>query len=322
MHKRTVFRKSGSEEYLAVIRNKDGRKVTLRGAAVNVFLIALKLVGGYFGRSQALVADAVHSLSDLVTDAVVLIGLRVGGKAADEGHPFGHGRFETLSSAVIGLALLGVAIYLGVESGLNIYHHTEHHPTWVALGAAGLSIIFKEILYRYTIRVGRRLRSGAIVANAWHHRSDALSSVAVFIGVGGAQIRPAWHILDAYAALVVAFLIAKVGLEVLWASVREFTDSAPRPQVLERILFCARSVEGVIDLHDLKVRTSGGLFQMELHVVIDGELTVRQGHRIAKDVEKCLVGEFEELSQVIVHVDPSTQELSTKSPPKDLAPFS
>ncbi len=319
---RTVFPESESEKDLAVIRGKDGRKVTLIGAVVNVFLIALKLVAGYFGRSQALVADAVHSLSDLVTDVVVLIGLRVSGKAADEGHPFGHRRFETLSSAVIGLALLGVALYFGVESGLNIYHHTEHHPTWVALGAAGLSIIFKEIVYRYTIRVGRRLKSSAIVANAWHHRSDALSSVAVFIGVGGAQIRPAWHILDAYAALVVSFLIAKVGLEVIWASVREFTDSAPGPQVLDRITFCARSVEGVIDLHDLKVRTSGGLFQMEVHVVIDGELTVRQGHRIAKDVETCLAAEFEELSQVIVHVDPSATELTTKSPPRDLAPLS
>ena len=287
-------------------RERVGRKVTLIGALANILLIALKFIAGVLGHSQALIADAVHSVSDLFTDVVVLVGLRLGRKAPDEGHPFGHGRLETLSSALVGMGLLGAAFYLGTEAAFNIYRHSEHHPTGLALGAAVISIVIKEALYRYTIHTGRVIKSTVLVANAWHHRSDALSSVAVLLGVAGALIKPNWHILDAYAALVVSFLIAKVGLEVLWGSIHEFTDSAPKPEVLEKIRLCAGGVEGVIDLHDLKVRTSGGLFQMVLHVVIDGNLTVTQGHGIAKDVERCLEVEFEELSEVIVHVDPSS----------------
>ena len=285
-------------------QQREGRKVTLVGSLVNLFLIALKFVIGFFGHSQALIADAVHSVSDLFTDAVVLVGLRVSSRAPDEGHLFGHARFETLTSSIVGLGLVGVAVYLGVEAGLNIYRHTEQHPTWFTLLAAGLSIALKEALYRYTIRVGRRIKSAAVVANAWHHRSDALSSVAVLLGVTGAQIKPGWHILDAYAAIVVSFLILKVGLEIIWGSMREFTDAAPKSEVMDRVRVRATRVEGIINLHDLKVRTSGGLYLMELHVVVDGDITVNQGHRIAKKVEACLVEEFEDLIHVIIHVDP------------------
>jgi cation diffusion facilitator family transporter len=285
-----------------------GRRVTLIGAGINIFLIALKFAAGTLGHSQALIADAVHSVSDLFTDAVVLLGLKVGRRAPDETHHFGHGRYETLASTVVGLALVGVAVYLGVESGLDIYHHIERHPTLFTLGAAFISIVLKEGLYRYTIHVGRRAKSTALVANAWHHRSDALSSVAVLLGLAGAQIRPEWHIFDAYAALAVSFLILKVGLDVVWSSLREFTDAAPKVEVLQKIANCARGVEGVIDLHDLKVRTSSGLYQMELHVVVDGDLSVTQGHKIAKKVEVCLMKELDDLGQVIVHVDPLGEE--------------
>jgi cation diffusion facilitator family transporter len=297
----------GISEHMMRDQGRAGRKVTLIGALANLFLIALKFIAGHLGHSQALIADAVHSVSDLFTDVIVLVGLRLGRKAPDEGHPFGHGRLETLSVAMVGTGLLGAAIYLGTEAGLNIYHHTEHHPTSLALGAAGLSIVIKEALYRYTIHTGRAIKSIALVANAWHHRSDAFSSVAVLLGVTGARIRPDWHILDAYAALVVSFLIAKVGLEVIWGSIREFTDSAPGSEVLARIRGCARRVEGVIEVHDLKVRTSGGLYQMALHVVIDGDISVAHGHRIAKKVEECLDEEFEQVGEVIVHMDPSTE---------------
>ena len=286
---------------------RSGRKATFIGFFVNLFLIAFKFLAGFFGHSQALIADAVHSVSDLFTDVVVLVGLNVSRKAPDEGHPFGHARFETLASTLVGLGLLTAAVYLGIDAALNIFRHTEHHPTWLALGAAGVSIALKEALYRYTIRVGRRIKSAALVANAWHHRSDALSSVAVLLGVAGAKIKPEWHVLDAYAALVVSLLILKVGFEVLRDSMREFTDTAPKSEVVDRIRACARGVDGVEELHDLRVRTSGGLYQMELHVVVDGNLTVFQGHRIAKEVETCLDEEFEDLNQVIIHIDPSTE---------------
>ncbi|MBW1672379.1 MAG: cation transporter [Deltaproteobacteria bacterium] len=286
---------------------KAGRSVTLIAALVNAFLILFKFLAGIFGQSQALIADAVHSISDLFTDFVVLLGLRIGRKVPDERHHFGHARIETLASAIVGLTLIATALYLGIKASWNIYHHTEYHPTWLALVGAGVSIALKESLYHYTIHIGRRIKSSAIVANAWHQRSDALSSVAVLLGVAGAHIKPSWHILDSYAALCVSFFIIKVGLEILWGAISEFTDTAPQPEILSKIRQCTLSVDGVIDMHDLRVRTSGGLHQMELHIVVDGRLTVTVGHRIAKAVESCLAEEVADLDRIIVHVDPAVE---------------
>jgi cation diffusion facilitator family transporter len=283
---------------------RAGRTVTLMGALVNGLLILLKFTAGIFGQSQALIADAVHSVSDLFTDAVVLVGLRIGQKAPDEEHQFGHARIETLASAIVGLALIATALYLGIEASLNIYNHTEYHPTGLALVGAGISIAIKEALYHYTVHTGRRINSQLIVANAWHHRSDAFSSVAVLLGVAGALINPSWHILDSFAALLVSFFIIKIGLDILMNSLREFTDTAPHQEILKRISNCIRSVEGVFDMHDLRVRTSGGLYQMETHIVVDGQLTVTEGHGIAKIVERCLVEEIDNLDRAIIHVDP------------------
>ena len=283
---------------------KAGRNATLLGLFVNAFLILLKFFAGIFGGSQALIADAVHSVSDLFTDAVVLFGIKIGRKPPDKEHHFGHARIETLASAVVGLALIGTAVYIGIEAALNIHRHTESHPTGIALIGAGVSIALKEALYRYTVLIGRRIKSQLIVANAWHHRSDALSSVAVLLGVAGTLINPAWHILDACAALIVSFFIVKVGLDILRKTLREFTDTAPRPEIIEKLMQLSRTVEGVLDAHDLRVRTSGGFYQAEIHIVVDGQLTVIEGHRIAKTVERCLAEEMDELDRVIVHVDP------------------
>jgi cation diffusion facilitator family transporter len=291
---------------------KAGRSVTLVGALVNAFLILFKFLAGVFGQSQALIADAVHSISDLFTDFVVLLGLRIGRKAPDEEHPFGHARIETLASATVGLALIATALYLGIEAALNIYRHTEYHPTGLALIGAAVSIALKEGLYHYTVHTGRRIKSQLVVANAWHQRSDALSSVAVLLGIVGARLKPTWHVLDSFAALLVSFFIVKVGLEILRTTLREFTDTAPQPEILNKIANCIRSVEGVIDVHDLRVRTSGGLYQMETHIVVDGALTVTEGHRIAKAAESCLAEEVPDLDQIIVHVDPAIEEKKTE----------
>ena len=287
---------------------KAGRSVTLVGVLVNAFLILLKFLAGIFGHSQALVADAVHSVSDLFTDFVVLLGLKIGRKAPDERHHFGHARIETMASSIVGLALIATALYLGIKAAWNIYHHIEYHPTWLALAGAGVSIALKESLYHYTVRTGRRIKSTAIIANAWHQRSDALSSVAVLLGVAGARIKPSWQILDSLAALCVSFFIIKVGLEILWGALREFIDTAPQPEILSKTRKCTLSVDGVIDMHDLRARTSGGLYQMELHIVVDGRLTVTDGHRIAKAVESCLAEEVVDLERIIVHVDPAMEE--------------
>ncbi len=283
---------------------RDRNAITLIGLGVNAFLVVLKLLAGWFGRSQALIADAVHSISDLLTDGIVLAGLHAGGKEPDERHPFGHARMETLASAFVGIGLIGTAVYLGVDAGLSIHRHTETHPIHWALFGAGFSIACKETLYQYTVRVGKRAQSALIVANAWHHRSDALSSVAVFLGVLGTWIHPQWHVLDAYAALLVSFFIVKVGLDTLWNSLHEFTDTAPPPDVIDQITECILHTQGVQSTHDLRVRTSGGLYQMETHIVVDGELSVAEGHRIAKNVEACLKEDVKEVDRVIIHVDP------------------
>ena len=293
-------------------KGRAGQRVTWVGAFANALLIICKFTMGIFGHSQALIADAVHSVSDLFTDVIVLLGLRIGGKAPDEEHHFGHARIETLASAVVGLSLIATAIYLGIEAGLNIFRHAEYHPTNLALIGAGVSIAIKEGLYHYTVRVGRRIKNQLIVSNAWHHRSDSLSSVAVFIGVTGALIKPSWHILDAFAALLVSFFIVKVGLDILVKSLREFTDTAPSPEIISKISHCTKNVEGVLDTHDLKVRTSGGLYQIEAHIVVDGQLTVKEGHKIAKEVESCLVEEVEDLDRVIVLVDPAGEDENTE----------
>ncbi len=293
---------------IEIERGVSGHRVTLVGAFVNSLLIALKMTTGVVGQSQALIADAVHSVSDLFTDVVVILGIKMGQKEPDGKHPFGHARMETLASAILGFALIVTALYLGIEAALDIYHDVEYHPTGVALIGAGASILVKEVLYQYTVRTGRRIRSRLVIANAWHHRSDALSSVAVLLGVAGALVNPSWHILDSFAAMLVSFFIIKVGLDIIGESLRELTDTAPRAEILDKIEKCTRSVEGVIDTHDLRVRTSGGAVQMETHIVVDGNLSVARGHRIAKEVENCLAREIDNFGRVIVHVDPDSTD--------------
>jgi cation diffusion facilitator family transporter len=288
----------------AVQARRAGRSVTLTGFWINVLLILVKFLAGWFGRSQALIADAVHSVSDLLTDGVTLLGIHVGRQEADERHPFGHARLETLASAVVGVSLIGTGVYLGVDAGIGIHGHREQAPTLLALVGAGLSIACKEFLYQYTVRIGKRIQSRLIEVNAWHHRSDALSSVAVFLGVLGATIHPGWRILDAYAALLVSFFVVKVGLDALRDSLREFTDTAPAPEVVDQIRRCISATDGVMDVHDIRVRTAGGRYQMEAHVEVRDRLTVGEGHRIAKSVESCLLEEIGDMDRVIIHVDP------------------
>lgn len=291
------------------IQEKDGRRVTLTGVVVNVVLISLKITTGILGNSKALIADAVHSISDLFTDIVVLFGIGFGRKAPDERHQFGHARIETLASSIVGVALITTAIYIGVKAVMAIYYHEINIPKSVALLGAAISILSKEALYHYTVQTGKRIKSQLIVANAWHHRSDAMSSVAVFIGVGGALINPDWHILDSFAALLVSFFIVKVGIDILVKSIMEITDAAPSPEIIERIKNCSLCVKGVLGVHDIRVRTSGGLYQMETHIVVDGGITVIEGHGIAKAVEKCLLDEIEDIDRIIVHIDPGNNKL-------------
>jgi len=286
-------------------QGRQGQRVTWVGLWANLGLAAGKFLAGVFGHSSAMVADAAHSLSDLVSDAVVLVGLKLGRRAPDQSHPFGHGRIETLSAQVVALLLMAIALYLGWEAAERLLTGSAQHPNWLALAAAAVSIAVKEGLYRYTVAVGRRINSPAVEANAWHHRSDALSSVAVLAGVAGALIHPAWHSLDSWAALVVAVLVAKVGGQIFWGALKEMTDTAPGPEVVHSIQACALGVPGVRQVHDLKVRSMGGRYQMQLHVVVDPDLSVVEGHDIAEEVERCVLGDIKGAAEVVVHVDPA-----------------
>ena len=286
----------------------EGLKVTWVGLFANLILTALKLIGGIIGHSQALIADAVHSISDIFSDIVVLFGLKWGRKGADEEHHWGHARIETISSLIIGFLLFLVALGIAYNSIVSIYDHKLSNPTSLAIYIAAGSILIKEILYWYTVRVGRRIRSIALISNAWHHRSDALSSVAVLIGVTAAYFNPNWHLADAYAALIVSFFIVKVGGSLTWSAFKELADTAPNKDTIDELLKKASNVIGVRQVHDLKARYSGSHIFVEMHVVVDPKISVRNGHDIAKTVESCLLDEIPDVSRVTIHVDPDIKE--------------
>jgi len=286
----------------------SGIKITVLGAAVNVILVVLKLWAGFLSRSQALIADGVHSLSDLFSDIVVIFGLKWGRKLEDEDHPYGHARIETISSMIVGILLILVGLGITYNALFSIYEHEAFRPGKFALYAAGFSILVKEALFWYTHQIGKRLRSPALIANAWHHRSDALSSVAVFIGVGATYLNPDWHLADAFAAVFVTFFIVRVGINLVWSAFRELSDTAPDRKVLELISLQTLKVAGVRQVHDLRARHSGPEIFVELHVVVDPNLTVREGHDIAREVKARLLVEFNDVTRVIIHVDPDLQE--------------
>lgn len=286
---------------------RQGRRITWVGIWINLGLSLVKLAAGWWGRSQALIADAVHSLSDLISDGVVLMGLRLGRRSSDHDHHFGHGRQETIASLVVGILLALAAVTMGHHAVHAIYLNQPQAITWPAPVAAAISILSKELLYRYTVRTGRRLKSPLLVANAWHHRSDAWSSVAALLGAGGAAIKQDWWVLDPIGAVVVSILVLRVGLQVSNGAIKELSDTAPPDEVVRTIETCALQVEGVRSIHDLRVRSSGGLYQAEVHVVVDGSISVQQGHSIAKEVERCLLGDIDGMGRVIVHIDPYPQ---------------
>ncbi len=282
----------------------SGFRVTWVGIAVNVVLIVFKLWAGLASRSQALIADGIHSISDLFGDFVVLLGLRWGRKSEDEDHQFGHARIETISSMIVGLLLILVGLGL-IYNALNVVYSRESSiPSLFAIYAAIISIVLKEALYWYTLAVGKRLRSPALIGNAWHHRTDALSSVAVLVGVGATYLNPDWYLADVYAAMLVTIFILKVGVKLVWEAFKELSDTAPDKGIVARMLHEARDVEGVRQVHDLRARHSGPQIFAEVHIVVDPNLTVRAGHDIAREVKYRLLDHFEDITRVIIHVDP------------------
>ena len=285
------------------------RKITHLSIWTNVVLTGLKLAAGVFGRSQALIADAIHSLSDFATDIAVLIGLRFTSKPKDSDHAYGHGKYETIVAAVIGMALAYVGIRIAGTAIQRIFHAMHGDPLSMpsafAFWAAVLSIAVKEWLYRATMKVARATGSAALVANAWHHRSDAFSSIATAAGVGAAAfLGHDWLILDPIAALFVSVFLLKIAWRIVREQIGELTDQSLAPEVCEEILAMARGIPGITEPHNLRTRMVGRIPVIDMHIRLRADLPLREAHAIATALEHALRQRFGKETIANLHLEP------------------
>ena len=290
-------------------REKSIYRVTWAGSFVNFLLVVFKFMAGIVGHSAAMIADAVHSLSDFATDIVVLVFTRISNKPQDKSHDYGHGKYETLATAIIGIALLAVGVGIcwnGLLSIRTVWQGgTLPAPGMLAFWGAVVSIASKEALYRYTIRVGRKVNSNAVIANAWHHRSDALSSIGTAVGIGGAiWLGESWRVLDPMAAVAVSFFIVKVSVQLLKPCIDELTEKSLPDEVEEQIGRIVEAIPGVSALHNLRTRRTGNHYAIEMHVRMDGHLTLYEAHAKASDIERQIKEQFGKDTHVGIHVEP------------------
>lgn len=295
--------------YHAHDRATQAHRVTLYSSLCNFVLICFKLAAGILGKSTALIADAVHSISDFATDLVVVVSMWMTKKPRDKSHDYGHGKFETFAALLIGISLFIVGIGIGwngIKNIIRFYQGTAiASPGYIALIAAGVSIIVKEILYRWTLRVGRRIDSQAVIANAWHHRSDALSSIGVLFGIGGAiALGDRWRVLDPLAGIIVALFILQVGIKISLKSINELLESSLSDEEEATVIDLIKSVTGAKDPHNLKTRRIGNNISIDIHVRVDSEMNIRQGHEIATDIEVVLREHYGPDTFVSVHIEP------------------
>ncbi len=283
------------------------KRVTLIGAAVNLVLAVVKITVGKMAASHALVADGIHSLSDLLTDLLVWSATHYGSQAVDEDHPYGHARFETVATVVLGGMLIVVGLGIGWDAASRIKDPvTSLQPGAIALFAALFSILANEGLFRYTFKVAQETRSRLLEANAWHHRSDSISSVIVFVAIGGSLV--GIEVLDDFAAIAVAIMVAKIGFDLLKESLSELVDTSLPKEELEEIRAVINGIDGVTSLHVLRTRRMGGEALVDVHIQVDPEISVSEGHLISDTVKYRLLGQFENISDVLVHVDPEDDE--------------
>ena len=294
-------------------REKEIYRVTLVGSAVNVLLTVLKFTAGVVAHSAAMTADAVHSLSDLLTDAVVLLFVRISGKPEDSDHKYGHGKYETLATTLIGFALAFVAAGIGYK-GIEAFVFwcrggALPSPGMLALWAAVISVVLKELVYQYTVRRGRALDSSAVQANAWHHRSDALSSLGTLVGIGGAiLLGDRWTVLDPLASIVVAFFILRVAWKLLKQGFDELMDVSLPQESEQEILDIIASFPDVSDPHHLRTRRIGNRCAIELHIRMDGSLSLRAAHTRTHEIEKALKAKFGPHTIITLHVEPTVKD--------------
>lgn len=291
-------------------REKQIFRVTLLGSVANLLLVVFKFIAGIVGHSAAMIADAVHSLSDFITDIIVIIFVAISGKPEDSDHSYGHGKYETLATAVIGIILffVGVGILIsGIKAIVGaLQGEPLQAPSLLALIAAVISIVVKEALYRYTVKRGKALGSSSVVANAWHHRSDALSSIGTAIGIGGAVfLGEQWRILDPIAAVVVSIFIIKVAVELIKPCIDELVERSLPEEVEQRIHALILQSPQVSSPHHLRTRRIGGYIAIEVHIRMDGQISLSEAHQVASDIERRLKAEFGEKTHIGIHMEPT-----------------
>jgi cation diffusion facilitator family transporter len=291
---------AGAQEVVAPVQ-----RVTLYGITINVFLSALKFTVGIMGNSQAIVADAIHSLSDTTTDLAVLLGVRYWTAPADDQHPYGHWRIETIITTAIGILLAGVAVGISFRALTTMQTRDATSPHEIALVGAIASVVMKELLYRWTVRVGRRTKSSAVIANAWHHRTDALSSIPAGAAVVLARISPDWAFIDRIGAIVVSGFVLHAAWRITRDAMADLLDKGADPAVKARIETIARGVVGVESVHKIRTRNMGPGIYLDLHVLVNGNLTVREGHDISETVKQALLNHGPEILDAVVHLEPA-----------------
>lgn len=293
-------------------RYQQARTVGLWGGLKNIFLATFKIIFGITGHSHALLADGVHSLSDLLIDCVVIIASKFGSKAADEDHPYGHGRIETAATVFLSLVLAAAALGIIIEAAFTLVSsQTNLIPAYYVLWVAIISIILNELLYFWTKHIATQVKSKLLMTNAWHHRSDSASSLAVMLGVIGAWL--GFPKLDALAAIVVGFMILKIAWNFGWHSIRELVDTATNIEQTEKIKQFITEIPGVETLHQLRTRSIAGSIFCDVHVLVAPTLSVSEGHYIGQTVESCLTEKFPDITDVIVHIDTEDDQIINPS---------
>ncbi|MCF7917131.1 MAG: cation diffusion facilitator family transporter [Candidatus Omnitrophica bacterium] len=280
------------------------RKITWLGLVSNLFLFGIKTLFGILGNSQALVADAVHTLTDVSTDLAVLLGVKFWTKPPDQEHPYGHNRIEIIISIGIGIILFATAVGIGYNALISIRKEHLSSPSWIAFWAALAAIIIKEIIYRKTLAIGKRNKSSAVIANAWHHRSDALSSIPVAIAVAAAAINKSWAFLDHLGAFIVCLFIIQASWKIISKAFQDMIDTGVSKQYINKIKDLVISTEGVKDAHAIRSRNIASKIFVDLHVLVDSNLSVKKSHSIAESVKKALINSQEDIIDVVVHIEP------------------
>jgi cation diffusion facilitator family transporter len=289
------------------------RRITLIGIVGNVLIAGLKFALGVIGSSQALVADAVHSVSDLVTDFAILIGVKYWSPPPDDSHPYGHARIEAMVTVSIGLAIAVVALGIGYNGLETILRGDYQPPALVAVAGAVASILVKEVLYHWTVHVGRKTRSAALLANAWHHRSDALSSIPVALAVAAAAWRPEWAVVDALGAVVVSGFVVYVAWKILAPALVELSDGSAPLHVRREIETLALEIPEIQGVHRVRTRILGPLIYVDLHAVVDGDMSLAEAHDVAEALRRNVEEKIPAVAHVLVHMDPGLPQGSSEA---------